>query len=353
MARLIAWWNQPDQFEWVTDFLRRRGLLRSAQIIMAIVAASSSLAPLAVLGQQHRNPVVSLTIGITGAAFCMWMMWFWLSRWPTRRQSELTAALGAICVATWSLGQPSPAVAALGCTALAVTGGYIAFFHTNKLLLFNFAIAVAAAVAAGVRLAEQTNIATALAAFWLIWLLNSAVPLGIRGTTLAMSQYAVRSDEDPLTGLLNRRGFDEAVGGVLAGARPGDTHLAVLMVDLDDFKRINDSQGHAAGDRVLLAVSNLLRQHIPSAGAICRAGGEEFLIALTVPSRDASSVAALLCQAIARLSHSVTASVGHATAELHCVDTSRGAIHDLIDAADRAMYAAKRSGGNQVAQHQF
>jgi diguanylate cyclase (GGDEF)-like protein len=266
----------------------------------------------------------------------------------------VAASAGSVCVATWSLGQPSPAIAALGCTALAVTGGYIAFFHSNRLLLLNFAIAVGAAAVASVRLAEQTSVATALSAFWLIWLLNTAVPLGIRGTTRAMSQYAVRSDEDPLTGLLNRRGFEEAVKGVVAGAAPSDTHLAVLMLDLDDFKSVNDSQGHAAGDQVLRAVAELLRQHIPSGAAICRAGGEEFLVALTVASRDASKIATLLCQAIARLSHSITASVGHTTAALRHLSATRAAqsIHDLIGAADVAMYAAKRNGGNQVAVHE-
>lgn len=353
MSRLVAWWKQPDQFDWVTDFLRRRGFLRSAQVIMAIVAASSGLAPLALLGQPHPHLFMSVIIGATGAAFCVIMSWFWLTRWPTRRQSELAASLGAICVASWSLGQPNPAVAALGCTAMAVTAGYIAFFHNNRLLLLNFVIAIVIATVAAVRLAGQTSVATAIAVFWLIWLLNIAVSLGIRGITYAMSQFAVRSDEDPLTGLLNRRGFEDAITGVLTSAGPTHTHLAVLMVDLDDFKRINDSQGHAAGDRVLRAVADLLREHIPSTGAICRAGGEEFLIALTVPSRDASSVATLLCQAIARLSHSITASVGHTTAELTGLDRSSAAqlVYDLVEAADLAMYAAKRSGGNRVAQH--
>jgi diguanylate cyclase (GGDEF)-like protein len=350
MSRLVAGWNHPDQFDWITDFLRRRGLLHSAQVIMAIVAASSALAPMATLAALQRSAAATWLTGCVGAVFCVTMTWFWLSRWPTRRQSQVAVTLGAVCVVTWSLAQPLPAVAALGCTALAVTGGYAAFFHSTKLLLLNFAIALVAAAVASVRLADRATFPTALSAFWLILLLNVAVPVSIRGTTHALSHYVVRADEDPLTGLLNRRGFEEAVGAVLSGARPDDTHLAVMMVDLDDFKRVNDSQGHAAGDRVLLAVAELLRQHIPASGAICRAGGEEFLIALTVASHDASAIATLLCNAIARLSHAVTASIGSVTAELHEIGAGRS-IEALIEAADSAMYAAKRSGGNQVAQH--
>jgi diguanylate cyclase (GGDEF)-like protein len=349
MSRLKAWWNQPDQFEWMTKFLRQRGLLRSAQLLMAVVVTSSGLAPISILAQPQGTAAVPLMIGLAGAAFCVGMAWFWLTRWPTRRQSEVAAVLGVVCVAAWSVAQPTPGLAALGCAATAVTGGYIAFFHNNRLLMFNFTIAMAVAVFAVVRLISQSNFATAAAAFWLIWLLNVSVSLGIRGTTHAMSQFALRSDSDPLTGLLNRRGFDEAVEGVLSSAHPSDTHLAVLMVDLDDFKRINDSRGHEAGDRVLLAVADLLREHVPSTGAVCRAGGEEFLIALTISSPDVSSVATRICTAIATLSHAVTASVGHTSAELRSLG-SHGAsrIDELVRAADSAMYAAKRKGGNRA-----
>jgi diguanylate cyclase (GGDEF)-like protein len=350
MSRLKSWWVQPDQFDWVTKLLRQRGLLRSARVIMAIVGASSALAPLAVLTHPFRPMVVWLAIGIIGAAFCVGMIWFWLTRWPTRRQSEVAAVIGALCVASWSVAQPSPALAALGCTAMAITGGYIAFFHSAKLFAFNLVIAVAIAIAATIRLAGQTDFTTAAAAFWLIWLLNVAVPLTLRGTARAMEEYAARSDEDPLTGLLNRRGFIDAINAQLASPQPTATHLTVLMVDLDHFKVLNDTRGHAAGDRALLAVAELLRLHMPPTAAICRAGGEEFLVAVPSADSDSLPIATRLCAAIAGLAQSVTASIGTANAELHTFTGPQTAdrIEQLISAADIAMYAAKRKGGNHV-----
>ncbi|WP_197496579.1 GGDEF domain-containing protein [Mycobacterium sp. 1274761.0] len=317
---------------------------------MAIVAASSGLAPFALFVQLRGTTTATILIGSAGAAFCAGMTVFWLTRWPTRRQSEVFVCVGTLSIAAWSLAQPATSTAALGCAATAVTGGYMAFFHTNKLVLFNFVIGIAAGLISAIRLAGQTNFATAASAFWIIWLLNVVVPLAIRGTTRAMGQYATHSDQDPLTGLLNRRGFSDAVHGALVSARPEDTHLAVLMLDLDDFKRINDSHGHQAGDRALLAVAELLRCHVPTRAAICRAGGEEFLIALTVPPSGAHSLAVRLCTAVAALPHAVTASIGHTSAAVKQIVGAHAttSVDELIRSADTAMYAAKASGGNQA-----
>ncbi|MDZ4270508.1 MAG: GGDEF domain-containing protein [Mycobacterium sp.] len=352
MSRIQQWWREPDHFDWTTEFLNQRGLLGSARIVMAIVASSAALVPLSFLGGLRLPPVTLLVLGVVGAIITIGMTAFWLSRWPTRRQSEAAVVIGALFIALWSLAQPTPAVALLACTATAVTGGYIAFFHSMKLLLFNFLIAIATATAASWRLAEETTIGTAIAAFWLVWFLNLTVPLSIRGMARAMGTYAMRSDADPLTGLLNRRGFAHRIGSELIGSHPTDRHLTLVMVDLDDFKRVNDTHGHAAGDRTLKAVAELLREHSPPSAAICRAGGEEFLIAVASDVGFADSIATQLCSAIADLPHDVTASIGTSRTPLERLRArnSESLLDDLIAAADAAMYAAKRNGGNQV-QH--
>ncbi len=156
-----------------------------------------------------------------------------------------------LATAGWSLVQPSAAFAALACTALAVTGGYIALFHSPRLLMLNGLVAAATATMAVLRLAEEADPASAAAAFWLIWYPNFSVPLIIWGVSQAMGTYVERAEQDPLTGLLNRRAFTEAVPVRLANHDAAHTHLAVMMLDLDDFKCINDTHGHAAGDRLL------------------------------------------------------------------------------------------------------
>jgi diguanylate cyclase (GGDEF)-like protein len=172
------------------------------------------------------------------------------------------------------------------------------------------------------------------------------------GAARALRVYAIRSDTDPLTGLLNRRAFVETVTRRLAGRGSGRTYATVVMVDLDDFKRINDTHGHATGDRVLLEVAELLRRHNPPGGAVCRAGGEEFLLAILGERAAAQATVRRLCDAIAALPHDVTASIGTKSVSSDTVSgsASEALVEELIAAADHAMYLAKRNGGNRV-QH--
>jgi diguanylate cyclase (GGDEF)-like protein len=349
-SRVHRWWDEPDHFEWVTQFLRQRGFLRSTQIVMATVSGSAALVTLSFVVGLGWSAEARLALGLLGALFTVGMTVFWLTRWPTRRQSEIAVTVGTVFVAIWSMAQPSTSVAVLACTATAVTGGYIAFFHNTRLLVFNFVVAITITTSATWRLGSDTDIATAVAAFWLAWFPNVTVPLAIRGITKAMGAYAEQSGSDPLTGLLNRRGFADAIAHQLAEAPPSATHLGLVMVDLDNFKLVNDTHGHAAGDRALQAVAELLRQRSPHGATLCRAGGEEFIVAVAGPRGGAESVAGQLCRAIAELPQNVTASVGACSIALDHLRTRNSdvLIDELIATADTAMYVAKRNGGNQV-----
>ncbi|OAN33791.1 sensor domain-containing diguanylate cyclase [Mycolicibacterium iranicum] len=349
-SRVQRWWNEPDHFEWVTQFLRQRGFLRSTQLVMATVSSSASLVTISFVVGLGWSVEARLAVGVMGALFTLGMTVFWLTRWPTRRQSQIAVTAGTVFVAIWSIAQPNTAVAVLACTATAVTGGYIAFFHNTRLLALNFVVAIILTASATWRLGTDTDAATAVAAFWLAWFPNITVPLAIRGITRAMGAYAERSDSDPLTGLLNRRGFADALTHQLREAPPSATHLGLVMVDLDNFKLVNDTHGHAAGDRALQAVAELLRLRSPRGAALCRAGGEEFLVAVAAPRGGVESVAGQLCRAIADLPQNVTASVGTCSIGLDTLRARDPAslIDELIAAADAAMYVAKRDGGNRV-----
>lgn len=347
---IAEWWNELDRFDEVTRFLRDRGLLRPARTLLGVVAISSALVPISfLLGSTPRAATVAagaLAIGLCGA-----MTWISLKRWPTRRQSLLSISAGIACVAGWSLAQPTPTLAVLACAALAVTGGYVAYFHNFRMMLLNSAVAAAVLAVGSVRLARHSDVATALASFWLVCMLVIAVSLAIRGMGKAMATFASRSDEDPLTGLLNRRGFFDVLSRGLA-ERPagGDHYLSVLLIDLDDFKRINDTYGHAAGDRALLDVADLLHEHAPSGAAVCRCGGEEFLIAFQSNTPTVNRIAARLCDAI-RAWGFVSASIGAAAAQLPAGLSQQAAVEfidGLIQTADLAMYEAKRNGGDRV-----
>ncbi|WP_162951539.1 GGDEF domain-containing protein [Mycobacterium paragordonae] len=250
----------------------------------------------------------------------------------------------------WSVVQPNPTLAALACTALAVTGGYIALFHNLRLLVLNSLVAMVAATDSMLRLAGASDSTAAVTAFWLICFPNFSVPLIIWGMSQAVESYVQRAQQDPLTGLLNRRAFAEAVAARLVNHPAAHTCLAVMMVDLDNFKQINDTHGHAAGDRLLQAVAELLRDQSPPEAIICRAGGEEFLLAATCTPDGVAALAPPLCRSIAEHPSGITASIGTASADLGSLGAPGGgaSLDELIAAADRAMYAAKRRGGNQA-----
>ena len=319
---------------------------------MVFVVGSAGLIPLSVMIPSPLSTNGSFPVGVVGATVCVAMTWFWLTRWPTRRVSLVAVLLGSMCATLWSLTQSTAGMAALACACLTVTGGYIAFFHNLRFVAVNAGLAAGAAVVAAIRLAPDVGLALALAAFWMMWFPNTVIPLGVRCLTNAMTHFAIRSDEDPLTGLLNRRGFRDAISRrLLTEIRdaPG-SQLVVAMVDLDDFKRVNDTHGHAVGDRTLLTVAELLRARTPPGAALCRSGGEEFLIAVVTSAEDAASVVAPLCEAIRAQTRAVTASIGVATAGAHEVLAGEPERHvdELVDAADRAMYEAKRQGGDRV-----
>lgn len=155
---------------------------------------------------------------------------------------------------------------------------------------------------------------------------------------------------DGLTGLGNRRALDAALNRNIDQARRYDKPLSVLLCDLDHFKAINDTLGHAAGDEILMLVSERLQQHIRASDLAFRYGGEEFAVLLPHTDSDcALKAAARLRQA---LNNSpmvyedrhlrVTGSVGVAT--LGSGDTAES----LIETADRALYEAKAKGRNRV-----
>ncbi|SPM41305.1 hypothetical protein MNAB215_3510 [Mycobacterium numidiamassiliense] len=352
MPRLKSWWTQPDQFDWLTAFLRQRDLIRPAQVILAIVPASAAWVPFTVLVAQRRPGAASAIVGALTLTFAVGSVVFLLTHWPTRRQSRIVAIAGMVFTGGWSVVQPSAALAALGCAALVVTGGYVALFHGARLLMLNYVVVAVAATIAVRRLADEADLAAAAAGFWLIWYPNFFVPLIIWGMLQATATYVRRAEQDPLTGLLNRRAFTESVADRLAHHAGAHTHFAVMMADLDDFKRINDTSGHPAGDQLLQVIAGLMRDHAPADAIICRAGGEEFLIALTCTTADVAPHAALLCKAIAKHPSGITASIGTATVELHRLCTGDGGrlVDELVLLADNAMYAAKRRGGNQALQ---
>ncbi|MCC5950121.1 MAG: GGDEF domain-containing protein [Nitriliruptoraceae bacterium] len=165
---------------------------------------------------------------------------------------------------------------------------------------------------------------------------------------------------DPLTGLANRRGFERRLHGELERADRDGTQLTVALLDLDDFKQVNDRFGHQVGDEVLRRVADLLTDHTRAADLPARYGGEEF--ALLLPATDRAAALAAAQAACARIrSHdwsridpglAITVSIGLATATEQDIAAARsqttGPGPTLLERADRHLYAAKHAGKDRV-----
>lgn len=181
----------------------------------------------------------------------------------------------------------------------------------------------------------------------LIGLYRETVRL-IRAGILAEQTIRQLGLRDPLTGLANRRYLQENETQLIAAAKRARTRMAVLAIDLDDFKAVNDRYGHAAGDEVLVASAHRMKQLLREVDVIARLGGDEFVIVLSQVS-DAESVREVAGRVVDSLSQPIALAGGgsaHIGASVGVAMSGEGGdtLNDLLKKADMALYAAKRDG---------
>jgi diguanylate cyclase (GGDEF)-like protein len=175
----------------------------------------------------------------------------------------------------------------------------------------------------------------------------------ICATAIQNAHYVERVKQlaylDGLTGIFNRRFFELRIMEEIERARRYGNGMAIIMADIDHFKRLNDEFGHVLGDEVLRQVSSLIHQQVRKIDVVCRYGGEEFCILLTQANGEqAMVIAEKLRKMVAAwqfpgVPSTVTISAGAAALPEH--GTTRD---QLVKAADAALYAAKQSGRNRV-----
>ncbi len=197
--------------------------------------------------------------------------------------------------------------------------------------------------------------------FWTLFTVNHAVINGVAVNLAWIYDYTERrnmeealremASRDPLTGIYNRRSFMEMARQQLARALRFNEPMSVLVLDVDHFKRVNDTYGHAVGDDALRMVASACNTSLREYDVLGRLGGEEFVVALPGTTTDECRVVAdrlrrnlsRLVIPVSRDRITLTASIGISAVDIHS-DTLEKAIHR----ADLALYRAKREGRNRV-----
>jgi diguanylate cyclase (GGDEF)-like protein len=183
---------------------------------------------------------------------------------------------------------------------------------------------------------------------WLILVLLATMTLLLFALRGALREVTLSTRVDPLTALLNRRGFRSDTEHIYKLCVRHPLPLALLMLDIDHFKAVNDRFGHGDGDRILVEIARTLREGLRPSDLVCRWGGEEFTVFM--PDTDMGS-ACDLAERIRSLIESkvktpdglpVTVSVGVAEAP------SDGSLDAAVEVADRRLYSAKKGGRNRV-----
>jgi diguanylate cyclase (GGDEF)-like protein/PAS domain S-box-containing protein len=166
-----------------------------------------------------------------------------------------------------------------------------------------------------------------------------------------LDRLAHLADHDILTGLANRRRFENELDRHLDRCRRHGPTGALLLLDLDNFKQVNDTLGHNAGDQLLVTIAGLLRRSIRSTDVVARLGGDEFAILLTdCEQADAERVAGLVVDRIATHAATLDGVARRVTASVGAVTFRAASEHaaDVLALADMTMYDAKEAGRNQA-----
>ena len=165
-----------------------------------------------------------------------------------------------------------------------------------------------------------------------------------------LNTVSAQARHDTLTGALNRKGLDEALEREIANVQRQETPLCMALLDIDNFKKLNDSKGHSTGDAALTHLASVTRESMRVQDTLARYGGEEFVILMPDTALDKG------IDAITRLQRALTRSFFLAGTEKILITFSAGVAQlaegesgqDGIKRADQAMYLAKRAGKNRV-----
>ncbi|QCB52373.1 GGDEF domain-containing protein [Rhodococcus sp. PAMC28707] len=352
---VVEWLTAAHDYEWMREFQNSH---RSGKVIRLLIALSMinislmSFLSLYAAGGPSGPAATIWTLTLCTTNLIVAALWILLS-FPGRLGVVLFALYADLGIAStlvlFELGN-----ALLGCVLFAVIGAFVTFFTSPRWVVLHlvFASAVVLGIAGALYLQGRTDTLNLLVRTNVVLLAIMSVPITSHIFLTTLSADARSSVLDPLTGLLNRRGLTTAIEDLLPQGQRHGWCAAVVVVDIDNFKSVNDIYGHDEGDAVICRVAERLTTHVSRYGVVGRTGGEEYLAAVVTSRLHIDA----LIHGVRRALHGandaipVTASIGAAIlyAESDLWTDSADPFGTATRVADSMMYQAKAAGGNRV-----
>ena len=351
------WWTAPVDYVAQVEYFAKRTMSGAVQVMIGLGTGLNAVTSLVILLPFAGSPASHAVVALLAAIQFFWA-WRWCCRpWPTRRMSLAFVVSADIVIAAAAVVDGNWLLALFSFNAFAMLSIYLMFFDGPKVLAGHAVWIVLATSAFAVRASEIANFDRIA---FIASTLSVVVPVVSTALGTQLAIWALRNDAneaatDPLTGLLNRRGLHLHIGDLL-GDGTADSEVAVMVIDLDSFKDINDSFGHTVGDEVLIRCARRIKSAVRGSALVARVGGEEFVVIDAVePGSDVRRDFDRVRVAIgAPATPAVTASAGVTTVALANLAIPEGdptaLLDGIIERADRAMFDAKREGGDATIQ---
>ncbi|MUM18521.1 GGDEF domain-containing protein [Mycobacterium sp. CBMA271] len=345
------WWNSPTRYDLVVSYLSARSLVGALRLVVGGCAGALAIVPFVMqyspLGPQtvfwRSIDIVAALIG------AFWMLRWWLGPLPRERESAVFAVTSVAAIWIGCFADSDHVTGMFGLAALSLMAIYICAFHGARLITLYLVTSLPGLAIMAIIVAVQHGWAVALAKSIISAALMIGVPPIIHFAQLVLTNDAAAAGIDQLTGLRNRRGFDDQSTALVTAARSREAELSAIMIDLDRFKKINDLFGHTVGDQVIVATAARIEEIAGDSAVVGRLGGEEFCVMVIAPAPQAQTLAERIRAGVESVvAAPVTGSVGVATAQPLASAARGSVVACLVTDADHAMYSAKRNGGNRV-----
>ncbi len=304
------------------------------------------------------STVAAAYMGVIGAVSVVLGFLWWRGGWPKAHVSVAFLLYSELSHTGVLLFTTSSMLALIATLWFALIGEHITIAHSRRAVGLHALWALANIAFFATQASRRTNASLPLIVYVGLALIGLIVAIPIFRQLAADAlrddsrRAAALAERDALTALLNHRGMYAALPALLAAGRGPDEQLAIVVLDLDRFKAINDRYGHHRGDQVLTLVAARLTGSVRRGAIVARTGGEEFIVIDTVAPDGAAALAHRLLRAVHRQDDDVpvTASVGVSSVPVRDVPVDRLTqnVQELIRLSDTTMYGAKRDGGNQV-----